>query len=393
MTGRHFRLSSAIVLAALLVPITAFAQTRASSIGPFEIVSADSTSRLRLQFAGQQLVTWQKIEDEDADITTELRRIRLGLRGSFNREQTTFYLQLSFAPRSLELMDFYVNHRVGPKEQVRVGQYKVPFTRFRIQSFQRLTFADWPIVTKYFGAERQIGVAMHNGYEAPPRWGYVVGLFSGVNARASHGIGVATAYGVKVPNPSDLSNPGPKSDVHPEAFVHLSYHTDGMTIDSDTDPERGTLRLFAALSAAWDFDPTKHQDFTQRVAPEVLAKWNGWSACAIGYAGFAEIGTAQQNKLAMLGAVTQCAYRVNAGWEVSARYAIVDLSDDLQTDADKLGCLVGTIVRQQEGTIGLNHYVSGHSFKWQNDAGLIRSSYACGHQTQYRIRSQLQFAF
>jgi hypothetical protein len=84
---------------------------------------------------------------------------------------------------------------VGRDYQLRIGQCKVPFTRFRIQSFQRLTFADWPIVTKFFGGERQIGVTLHNGYEDPPVRAYVVGLLSGVNARASHGIGIATVYG------------------------------------------------------------------------------------------------------------------------------------------------------------------------------------------------------
>lgn len=397
MTGKRLQLAS-LLLAVALCSLSAVSQAKAQSIGPFEIVSADSTSRVRVQFAGQQLVTWQESEDHGVwsspDLTTELRRIRLGLRGRFNQDRTSFYLHLSLAPRSLELMDFLIDHRVRPGSHIRAGQYKVPFTRFRIQSFQRLTFVDWPIVTRYFGAERQIGVSIHNGYESPPRWGYVAGLFTGVNARASHGIGIPIAYGEKILNPSDLSNPGPKSDVHPEAFLHLSYHTEGMKVDSDTDPERGSLRILTALSIAWDFDPTAHQDFTQRAAAEMLAKWNGWSANAVGYAGFARIEYNEVNKLAMLGALVQTAYRINPSWEASARYAIVDYSDDLRTDIVCYTARSDATSRQHEATVGINRYIIGHSFKWQNDAGLIRSDYSCcGHQTLYRVRSQLQIAF
>ncbi len=390
---------SVVAFAVMLIPAFSHAQShsRPASIGPFEIVSADSTSRLRLQFVGQQLITWQETRNDSgetqSDLTTELRRVRLGLRGSFDNDKTSFYLHLSFAPRSVELMDFWLNRRVSENEQVRIGQYKIPFTRFRIQSLQRLTFADWPIVSKYFGAERQIGVTLHNGYENPPSWGYAAGLFTGVNARAAHGIGIATVYGIELANASDLIDPGPKSDIHPEAFVHLSYRTRDMRVSSETDAERGPVRFFAGLSAAWDFDPTEHTDFTQRFAAEVLSKWNGWSACAIGYAGFAEIGTTSKNELAMLGALTQAAYRINETWEVSARFAIVDLSDSLIVDVNRLLDQEGVTVRQQEATFGINYYISGHSLKWQNDAGLIRSTYRCGHQTQYRIRSQLQFAF
>lgn len=398
MTNRHIKLAFLVVLAALFCPRPGFAQSQTKFLGPLEIVSADSTSRVRLQFAAQQLVTWQESKDRGCwstpELTTELRRIRFGLRGGFNRNQTRFYLQLSFAPRSLELMDFLIDHRLGPNAQLRVGQNKVPFTRFRIQSFQRLTFADWPIVTKYFGAERQIGVSIHNGYEAPPRWGYVAGVFTGVNARASHGIGIPTAYGEEILNPSDLSDPGPKSDVHPEAFLHVSYHTDGMKVDSDTDPERGPLRVLTALSVGWDFDPSDRRDFTQRFAAEMLTKCNGWTANMIGYAGFADFGDNEANKLAMVGALVQTAYRIHASWEVSARYAIVDYSDDLRDEITRYPVQGNGTVRQHEATLGVNRYIIGHSFKWQNDAGLIRSNYSCcGHRTQYRIRSQLQLAF
>lgn len=79
------------------------------------------------------------------------------------------------------MLDFYFNYKLRGPHQARLGQVKVPFTRYRIQSFQQLTFVDWAIVSKAFGAERQMGFALHNGYEKPSRYGYVIGIFSGQN--------------------------------------------------------------------------------------------------------------------------------------------------------------------------------------------------------------------
>jgi len=393
MLGRNIRFAIALSLAVLANSATARSQDSQQAIGPFEVVSADSTSRLRLQFAGQQLVTWQKVEDKVADLTTELRRIRLALRGSYDRAATSFYVQLSFAARSLELMDFYVDHRIASGKQIRVGQFKAPFTRFRIQSFQRLTFPDWPIVTKYFGAERQIGVAIHNGYEAPPQWGYILGLFSGVNARASHGIGVPTAYGEEIVNPSDLAHPGPKSDVHPETFLHLSYHTRGMRIDSDSDAERGPARILTALSFAWDFDPTEKEDFTQRAAAEFLLKCNGWSANVVGYLGFCETGRGAEDELAMTGLLAQTAYRIDKKWELATRYAAVHLTTNLRYEPLFRYISFHSITQQLEATVGVNCYIDGQSLKWQSDISVINSTTVSESRNQYRVRSQLQLAF
>ena len=84
-------------------------------------------------------------------------------RRGFLKEALKFKLHLSTAPPSLELMDYYLNYRAKKEHlQFRFGQYKVPFTRYRIQSFQRLTFVDWSIVTRYFRAER---VAKQLGFE------------------------------------------------------------------------------------------------------------------------------------------------------------------------------------------------------------------------------------
>ena len=212
------------LLTGLSIIIIGF-QTGRASVGPFTLHSSDSSSYVRLQMVGQLRSELQIKEpaldnDREYEFYTKFRRIRLTASGSVLQPDFTFKLHLSTAPGSLELMDFYLNYRLEKNLQFRYGQFKIPFTRYRIQSFQRLTFADWAVVSKYFGAERQMGLALHNGFERPPRWAYVFGVFNGANARASHGIGIAEIYDEDTPNPSDLTDPAAVEKFHPEIVCH-----------------------------------------------------------------------------------------------------------------------------------------------------------------------------
>jgi len=386
-----------------------------SSLGPFEIYNADSSSSIRLQFAGQLRLTLDNRDnDSNVDRTSELfmnaRRIRLTLNGTIYNHDISYKLHLSTAPKSLELMDFYFNYKFKPNLQFRFGQYKTPFTRYRIQSFQRLVFVDWAIVTKYFGAERQMGLALHNGYEKPPKWGYVFGIFTGVNARASHAIGLPKVYGEDAVNPSDLAHSGSAANYHPEFFLHFTYNANSIQVNSNSDAEKTGLRYSCGISSAWDLDPTEFQDFSLRVAPEFLIKYRGLSIFAAGYAGYSEVDNNSSFELAMTGGLIQTAYRINANYEISLRYAIVDFENRLIDDASERALQLigdsgndpdiveqyknaGKIFREQEVTMGFNIYILGHNLKWQNDFGWLRHSFIQENRDDYQIRSQFQLTF
>jgi hypothetical protein len=386
-----------------------------ASIGPFEISNADSSSKIRLQFAGQLWMFFESLDkgsgsDRTHELFMKARRIRLTLKGTIYSPKLSYKLHISTAPKSLELMDFYFNYKVNQYMQFRFGQYKTPFTRYRIQSFQRLAFVDWAIVTKYFGAERQMGAAFHNGYEKPPKWDYVFGIFTGVNARASHALGLPKVYGEEAINPSNLADPGPKAKYHPELFLHLIYNANNIRIQSNSDAERTGLRYSAAISTGWDLDPADYRDFRLRFAPEFLLKYRGFSIFAVGYAGFSDVGNPANTKLAMAGGLFQTAYRLNEMYEVSIRYAVVDfrgsLTNDAYTRAQQLIAdsgndpdtieqykNAGQILHEQEITLGFNIYILGHTLKWQNDMGWLKHSFKDGKRDDYLLRSQFQLTF
>ncbi len=386
-----------------------------SGLGPFELTSADSSSSIQLQFVGQLWMWYENFDNGSGkgrtkNLLMKARRIRLSLSGTIHKPELSYRLHLSMAPKSLELMDFYFNYKVCNNIQFRFGQYKTPFTRYRIQSFQRLVFIDWSIVTKYFGAERQMGLALHNGFEKPPKLGYVFGVFSGVNARASHGIGLSLAYNEKAPNPSDLAGTGTPASFHPELFFHLTYNANDIRIQSNSDAENGGFRYSIGASAAWDIDPTPYHDFGLRLAPECLIKYKGISFLAAGYAGFSDLGVQSEMKLAMTGGLLQSSYRINKTYEVAVRYSVVNFEDALMSDAQsRANRLIadsendpdviaqyqsaGQIDREQEAVLGFNVYFIDHFLKWQNDIGWLGHSLKIENKDDYLARSQFQLSF
>ena len=376
-------------------------QTGRASVGPFTLYSPDSSSYVRLQMVGQlrselQIKETASDNDREYEFYTKFRRIRLTASGSVLKPDFTFKLHLSAAPGSLELMDFYFNYRLDKNLQFRYGQFKIPFTRYRIQSFQRLTFADWAVVSKYFGAERQMGLALHNGYERPPRWAYVFGVFNGANARASHGVGIAEIYDEDTPNPSDLTDPAAVEKFHPEIVCHGSFNSNDIDVRSESDESRKELRLSGGLSAAYDFDPVARRDFSLRLAAEMLTKYRGLSFSAVGYAGYFKRDNDSKTEPAMTGALFQTAYRLDRRYELSLRYALLDIRTALIHSAENIldeDERDGLLHCEEELTAGLNVYISGHALKWQIDAGGLKHQYAAYSRTDYLIRSQVQLSF
>jgi hypothetical protein len=386
----------------------------AKAIGPFEISSPDSGTVLRLQMASQlQTVLESKDEGTGKHRETELfmraRRIRPTLTVSVPKFQTTFKLHLSTAPGSIELMDLYFETKLFPQMSLRAGQYKIPFTRYRIQSFQRLTLVDWAIVTKYFGAERQIGFSVHNGYEKPPRFAYAVGIFSGVNARASHATGLASLFGEKVINPSDLTGSAPKDEFHPELVCHLACNSKNIDVRTDSDAEGGGIRYSLATSAAWDMAPTEFEDLAVRVAQEFLIKYRHLSLMSAGYLGFIKTDGSRRARRAMTGLLVQSACRAIGRIEFSLRYSVVDIDNTIANlSLSRAQSIIagtedefiitqyknaGVVLAEHEGTLGFNVYLDEHNLKIQNDVGFTRHLRRDGNRTDYLIRSQIQLSF
>ena len=392
--------TSVIMCILLAVVTSAVAADRHHSVGSFKIYSADSSSYIRLQLTAQMRATYTSVDkgsaaDRSNTFDMKARRIRPTLSGQLLDPRLTFKLHFSMAPGSIELLDLYFNYAWRKNLQFRSGVFKVPFTDYRIGSFSRLALPDWAVVTKYFGAERQWGFALHNGYESMPRWGYVIGLFSGANSRASHAVGLPKLYQVKLVNPSDLSGDGTAQEFQPEAFAAVFYSSPEYGQATDVDETRGGFRYRVGVSAAYDFDPVRHVDMVSRVAPEAVVKYRGLAARAVGYLAWSEVGSHDCTEQTLTGWFGQAAYRWDKTFEVFWHFARVDLDDKLRDDvADFTETTTNKIITyEQEARLGLNIYLDRHAMKIQSDIGQVRKQYPNYDRKNFEFRSQVQLAF
>lgn len=352
--------------------------------------------------------------DPENDVTLLARRIRPAMTGTLFTPALRYRLHLSTAPGSLEFMDLYFDYHLCRHAQFRVGQWKIPFSRYRAGAFRNLTVVEWSILPSFFGAERQIGVMVQNMRDPANRFVYAFGVFNGVNARAAHGLGIAKTYGEKTTNPSDMKELAPADTVHPELVLHLAYRHKRIDVRTDTDWMGTGFRFSPALSVAWDLRPDDYQDFALRLSAEMLMKARGWSFFAAAFVGFAPWGDAHLNqKFAAWGGLAQTSYLIRRRFEISARYAVFQVGADFRNAARRRadGIIAaeldpqaqqllaeqyvdaGQVKLEQEATVGFNWYLIGASLKWQTDISWLGHSYVGDTGHDIRVRTQLQLAF
>ncbi|MBC7174392.1 MAG: hypothetical protein H5U40_18240, partial [Polyangiaceae bacterium] len=317
------------------------------------------------------------------------------------------------SPASLEVIDVWAEQLILPALSVRVGQFRVPFTRHRQMSYANLALVDWDAASIRFGAERQLGMMVHNGAPSDSRIHYNVGVFTGVNARAAFARGMAETYGEVLPNPSNLRSPAPAPELHPELVANVGYATRAMDVSTQTDAEGGPPRIYVGLSAAWDAQPDLGLDFAMRIAPEALIKLHHLTIDAVGYLGISERSDGGHSA-GSLGANVDVAYRFHRRAEVAARYSRVDTLEELRDDARARAEAIvaaadpaaqpallaryadaGRVRNRQEAAVGLNVMMIGRSLAWQSDFGLVHTE-RTGSDTdedELRLRSQLQLVF
>jgi len=409
-------------------------------LGPAEIKS--EVGVVRLGFYAQLLaveLSRDKGEDQDRDnsIEVEPRRIRWQLKSRFLEDRLRVELQINTVPKSLELLDYWGEWRILEQLQMRLGQYKEPFTRYRQQSFSSSLLADWAIVSSFFGADRQMGLMFHNR-DARPRFEYALAVFSGQNMRKAQGVETAnTVYGEKLESRSSLPRDSEISidEWHPELELRIQHNSPDADPYNPSDNKRSALRHVESLSIAWDnvnnlntvggqevdraVDQEATRDMMLRVSPEVLLKAYGFALVANFYLGVARMTQTSDNELAMLGYLVETAYRFNRFWEIAARFARIDFTKAPRDDAsDRAQAIIasaeqdpdaqamladqyrnaGWVKTHQELTLGLNVYIVGTHLKWQTDASWLRKYRDNGigesdDRDDFRARTQMQFGF
>ncbi len=327
-----------------------------------------------------------------------LRRLRQIIDLSLEDGLLRMHTQLNLTPGALELLDYWLDWKALDWLQLRLGQAKIPFTRHRMNSFAVQTVVDWSAPTKYFGAERQLGVTVSNGMGRPARFEYELGLYSGVNARASNGIGPALVYKTELRSPSALVDPS--SDVidqlHSEVVLHLAYNSEGMNPKLPYDDSGGGFRYSAGFSVAWDLDPRAGRDLTLRAAPELQLRWAGLGVDLVGYVGWFDRGDGGGTKIGLLGALAEASCSPGTAWRTAVRYSMVASTGTMREDAlltaSSGGMVLDTVFESvQEVVAAINWWPFGRLVALQLDAGWKRTETSSSSTDEVLMRAQIGF--
>jgi hypothetical protein len=389
------RLPATAAVWLIVISLTALASDSARvAIAPFVIHNADSSS-LQLNFAAQLQMHY---EEQDDGVFVNLRRLRPAFSVSMLDDRLKLKLQLSLLPGSSELIDLFADYHDRAGVSFRIGQSKIPFTRYRMQSYQKLDFVDWAITSTYFGAERQLGLSIHSGLENPSRLSWALGIFDGQNARSSHAVGIERYYTAHIKGTSDLATGYPREAFRSEFCAHLGYCSNMMSSENPYNEEPHYLRYYLAISGTWKAEEDEYRQFTARLAPEAFLEYRDISLLGIVYLGWADILERFESNPAMVGVLAEAVYNTDAQIEMGLRYANVEIQDDFveardATVGERPPYSVTSFRGEREVAVSLNFHILDHSLAWHNDLSWRKMKLVEITQTEFLFRSQLQVAF
>jgi hypothetical protein len=148
----------------------------------FFLRSPDDAFELKVNGRVKFRFTYLTREDDEQEdeFAFAVRTVRLSFSGHAFTDDFTFKIQPAWEEGNVLLKDAYFDYRfIDGVLQLRAGQIKKPYSRERIMSDGDLAFAERSILEKAQKAGRDIGFAIHNGYEKAPMVDYAVGLFNG----------------------------------------------------------------------------------------------------------------------------------------------------------------------------------------------------------------------
>jgi hypothetical protein len=346
----------------------------------FFIETADEAYAIRIQGRIQLMYTLAGEAGEDGGYAASesefsIPRARFKMKGNAFSPDLHYALQFDMGKGFLSLKDAYVTYDIVDKWlSLRAGQFKKAFSRQQVASTADLTHVDRAITDKYFGAGRDIGVALMGGKESKGlQW--ETGLYNGTGDKpVFDGTAVVDPKTGEAPVTGKFTNlPGVFT---PIAVGRVSFGYGGIKGDTEGDLEGGPLRFAVGTSMYSRLDPAAEPE-AGRTAAEVdgIVKLYGFHADAALYASLAggPVGSAPEG----VGGHVQTSYVIAEQFMPALRYAAIQ---PLEADGEL----------QQEVAAAFTVFLFGHSAKWSTD---LASLHEGTNAPDVRARTQLQLAF
>jgi hypothetical protein len=313
-------------------------------------------------------------------------------------------------PSSFELIDMWLAFTRLKFATMRIGQFKIPYDRYRAQSFAALSFIDWAPTTRMFGSERQIGV------EVLAKGGflnleYAGGIFTGVNARSSQAVGITEAYGLVPNNPSSFGSGEVVSEFHPALVGRVAKNFGGINTDTNSDVTgEKTLRHSIGTGIAWDARPTPTQDLGLRLSAEWLGKISHFHMNFISYVAWYPPWQGGKLLFGPIGFMGEVGYRFTPMWGLAIRYSTTYLTPWLRSDTQSFGEAQianatdptsaqeqfgqnGDQITNDELALAGTSHIFGNSLKVLAQAAWESQLWVQGRRNGLALNLQLQFLF
>ena len=320
--------------------------------------------------------------DPMVPIQFSIPRARLKMGGKVFTQGLGYTLQLDFGKGFVALKDFYLDYAIDSEWlSVRAGQFRRPFSRQQLNSSGALALVERAITDKFFGAGRDIGVMLHNGFGKNNAFEYAVGVFNGSGAKGTFSGSVDFAEDSVTGAFSNL--PG---RFDPMLVMRAGYNYGGLKRYSEGDFEGGDLRFGVGASSQLNFNADERvNEGSVDIGVDMSLKVSGFSLDAeffvameqetgtVGGGNQQRVGWASQ-ELSAMGLYAQAGYVIAERYLPMVRFETVMPQG---TDNDT------TVV-----TAGFGAFFFQHNLKLQTEF-----SYGDQDKPDIRIRTQLQLAF
>jgi hypothetical protein len=384
-------------------------------LGPVRIRIGKTDDWIGIGFAAQMEFEYDQQfagggAQKSSQETLEFRRIRTTLSSSFIDGRIRSRFQINLTPSAFELIDMWFAFTRFKFATFRVGQFKIPYDRYRAQSFAALSLIDWAPTTRMFGSERQIGAEML-GIGGFLKAEYAIGIFSGTNARASHAVGITEVYGEVPQNASDFGFGEVISEFHPELVARGAKNFGKINTDTNSDVTGSKeLRHSVGVGIAWDARPKAIQDLGLRLSAEWLGKIRHVHMNVVSYLAWYEPWQGGKILFGPMGFMAETGYRFSLMWELALRYSVTYLTPWLRSDARGYGEFQianatdpasaieqygqnGDQTTSNELALAGTSHIIGNSLKVITEAAWIAQRWEAGRRNGFRLNLQFQFLF
>lgn len=349
-------------------------------------------TRVRVQVLGEAV----NESGSPAEVGILLRRARLQFKGHSFGEHNKFKAEFAFSPRDLRiksidgnnvvretpLLTWYMEFDQNPNATVRVGQYKVPFSRQRVISSGNQQMVDRSVANGEFNLDRDIGFDIRSkDLFGLGHFRYYAGIYNG-EGRSAFELGA-----------SDLMY-----------LARVEYLPFGIFRDySESDFER-LSRPGVSIGAGYMYAPNALGTKVNRNGTPVDGGTTDVHSAnldlTIKYRGFAasgEVHMREGTRNPSNGATEADAdfdhARNGLGWFAQAGYL---LPEQLIEVSGRVGQILpsdtSALSKRSEAGIALSYYPGGHPFKFQGDIFQLwdESDFGDG---ETRARIQMQYSF